>query len=139
MTLGLLICCFFIILYVSVAQDSYNRDKNAKSSIVWVLSVVSSLIIIVINSLLTIFIYKFADFEIYNSLTDFHISIAYKLSISQFINTAIISFFTNLLLNGRNFNIDGGLINDIFSIIMSNAIVPTVMEFLNIPNITKYI
>lgn len=78
-----------------------------------------------------------ADIEIYNTPTDFYVSIAMKLTFAQFINTAIISLIVNIISNGRSFDTDGGLISDVSLIIISNAIVPAIFEYISIEQQVK--
>ena len=66
-----------------------------------------------------------------------NISVAEKLTFAQFCNTAIITFLANYAIYSKKENwreqlfTDGGLVTDLSSIFISNAIIPIIMTYCN--------
>jgi uncharacterized protein YneF (UPF0154 family) len=76
--------CFGIILGVSLLQIEVKRSSHSNIGIV-LLGIVASLMITVINGLLTFIMRKFAAMELPNTQTELNISIAKKLGMVLFI------------------------------------------------------
>lgn len=70
----------------------------------------SSGLIVAINGILSIAIVQFANIEIYSTTTAYHTSIAKKLGVAQFVNTALISLIVNLTVYGNRLFVNGGLV-----------------------------
>jgi len=88
MTLFLLGICFGIILGVSLGQESYkesieDKEKNlAFQTTAYIISALSSILILIVNTGLLLIIKKFGFFEKHITITKTNVSIAKKLSIA---------------------------------------------------------
>lgn len=47
------------------------------------------------------------SFEKHDSLTNYHVSVAKKLGLSLFLNTALVTFLVNMVVNGKYFYGEG--------------------------------
>ena len=121
----------------SYQKNPLSADEGTKS---WVriLGYISSFLIVFINTCLLLSIRSFANLEKHTTITHLDISVAEKLSIAQFCNTALITFLANYWIyhvSGSSTNNElfkeGGLVTDLFSIFLSNAFIPIVMTYFN--------
>ncbi|CAD8062591.1 unnamed protein product [Paramecium sonneborni] len=136
-TLLILGICFGAILGISIGQNSlYKNDtKNTYKSVAFmitILGLVASFIISLLNTIMAFTIKKLVFFEKPYTQTDFNISYANKLGMSQFINTAIIPLLVNLALQDEQLLVSlwksGGLNSDVSLILIMNAIFPWVIN-----------
>lgn len=87
------------------------------------MAILVSLIIVFINGCLTLSVKKFALSENRSTETHLNISIASKLSLAQFANTALLTLAANYFIDSKRIWSNDGLINDVFYIILTQAIV----------------
>lgn len=111
-TVLVLMLCFGIILGVSLGQAYVNSTNSgsetsmATAVAITILGLVASLLISMINIVLGFVIRKFAQIEKHSTLTEFNISVAKKLGIAQFLNTAMITLIVNFTLGAARTNRD---------------------------------
>jgi hypothetical protein len=74
-------------------------------------------------------------FERHETRTAYNLSVALKLVIARFVNTAIVPVIVNISSN--RWFIDGGLVSDIFSIMISIAFVDPIVQLMNIGGAIK--
>ncbi|CAD8068986.1 unnamed protein product [Paramecium sonneborni] len=129
--------CFGAILGISIGQNQLNKSetKNTYKSVallITILGLIASLIISLLNIIMAFTIKKLVFYERPYTQTDFNISYANKLGISQFINTAIIPLLVNLALQDEELLVslwkNGGFNSDIILILIMNAIFPWVIN-----------
>ena len=94
------------------------------------LSFVCAFVIIFINTLLKNVVVYLTVFERHETRTAYNLSVAMKLVIARFVNTAIVPVIVNIY-SSRWF-IDGGLVSDIFSIMISISFVDPIVQLMNI-------
>ncbi|CAD8065296.1 unnamed protein product [Paramecium sonneborni] len=132
-SLLILAICFGSILGISVYQDKLNQSdkKNQSTSVelsITVFGLIASFIISILNNIMGLLMKKFVFLELHSTQTEFNISFANKLGIAQFINTAIIPLLVNIVLNDQDILTqtwkDGGLISDVYLVLIMNAIFP---------------
>lgn len=138
---GLLAGSFFVIYEIQKWQATQIKkgDDTSTTVYVYIIQVIGSMIILVINITLSQLIYFLGKKELYNTKTDYFISVAIKLGVSSFFNTAMITFIINELQYGNNFAIDGGLIFDVWILMITNVFFPPIMSFLDLGYVFKYI
>jgi hypothetical protein len=76
-----------------------RAEDSSSSSDLWLLRLVTfgtSLIVVLINTVLRLAIRMLSSFEKHSTHTKFHLSVAFKLTIATFINTALLPLFTRL-------------------------------------------
>jgi hypothetical protein len=95
-----------------------------------VLSFVCAFVIIFINTMLKTVVVYLTVFERHETRTAYNLSVAMKLVIARFVNTAIVPVIVNIY-SSRWF-IDGGLVSDIFSIMISISFVDPIVQLMNI-------
>ncbi|CAD8109214.1 unnamed protein product [Paramecium primaurelia] len=136
-TLLILGICFGAILGISIGQNSLSKSesKNTYKSVAFIITIlglVASFVISLLNSIMAFTIKKLVFYEKPYTQTDFNISYANKLGMSQFINTAIIPLLVNLTLQDEQLLISlwksGGLNSDVSLILIMNAIFPWVIN-----------
>jgi len=107
-------------------------DQNSLSAIaiITILGLFASILISVINSVLAMIIIKFAQSERHSTRTSYDVSVAKKLGIAQFLNTAILTLIVNFVIKDSGeptivaiWKI-GGLNADLMLIFIINSIVP---------------
>lgn len=114
----------FIILFFVKNYQKYN--SNTQGSVKYVGSAFSSLLVIAINILLSISIRIYTKEEMHHTWSTYNLSVAQKLVIALFLNTAIIPLVISYNYKTDWFN-TGGLANNIFWIQVANAIVTPVL------------
>ena len=101
------------------------------------LSFVCAFVIIFINTLLKNVVVYLTAFERHETRTAYNLSVAMKLVIARFVNTAIVPVIVNIY-SSRWF-IDGGLVSDIFSIMISISFIDPIVQLMNIEgNIKRF-
>ena len=101
-TIFILALCFFIngtlTLYMRTIRDQMEGDDDGQGGILnplFLITIISSLVILIMNKLLAIFIVFFTKLEKHHTNTEYEISTAFKLAIATFINSALIPLFIN--------------------------------------------
>lgn len=128
---------FGIIIGLNVGKDRVSNPKHiedtsetkSRSFGLEVISVIIALVIMVINNALNFAIRKFAAYESHSTFTGYFISVARRLSLVTFINTAITLFVTHLIL--QNLWKDGGLLNDVFTVFLITVIIGPLSNVFN--------
>ena len=96
---------------------------------------VSALVITIINAALRTVIQRLSLYEKHDTLTNHRVSVASKLLFARFTNTAIVP-----ILVSRSFSDwqrEGGLVGDIFYLMLSLAFVDPIMYLINANNLIK--
>jgi len=131
-SLALVGVSFGIIYGLTLAKLNYmesheDDDSNLALVINNLLSLTVSFTITFINSSLRIVVRKFSDYEQNETLTAHNLSVALKLTLVRFINTALVPITINRQFTDGNdewFG-QGGLINDVFYIFLSIGFLDT--------------
>ncbi|KRX03843.1 hypothetical protein PPERSA_04638 [Pseudocohnilembus persalinus] len=126
-TFVLLGCCFGIIFLLNKVQYDSNEKNQDKIDITsrviqYILSICVSFVVVFINGCLTIFIKRFSAKESRSTETHLNVSIAEKLTIAQFTNTALLTLAANFIISVDDVWSDNGLIVDIFYIAIVQAV-----------------
>lgn len=105
-------------------------NPNIHDNSIRVLSFVCAFVIIFINTLLRNVVVYLTVFERHETRTAYNLSVAMKLVIARFVNTAIVPVIVNIYSN--RWFVDGGLVSDIFSIMVSIAFIDPLVQVMNI-------
>jgi len=100
------------------------------------LSFVCSFVIVITNKLLVNIVRTLSIKEKHETYTEYNLSVAFKLTFCRFINTAIVPVIVNLTAD--KWFVDGGLISDAFSIMISIAFIEPVQYVLDVGALIKY-
>jgi hypothetical protein len=88
--------CFGIIWGINVAKEKVaNKKGEINSSLIQGLSVAASCVITIINMALRIVVRRFSLYEKHETYSNHNISVAMKLTIARFLNTAIVPILVN--------------------------------------------
>ena len=98
---------------LTYAINMLKITNPTNRSISWM----TSIIILVLNYVLAKVVTTLSVKERHETLTAYNLSVAFKLTLTQFINTAIIPLMVNI--SSDKWFIEGGLVTDIFSIMIS--------------------
>ncbi|CAD8173577.1 unnamed protein product [Paramecium pentaurelia] len=142
MTLFLLAIGFGLLLALSYLQNVINKNISkgsaAEATIVTFIGFASSILILIINKILAKMIIRFAELEQQATRTDYNISVAYKMGVAQFLNTAILTLIINLFIQENISSLDqaiwqtGGLNSDVMLIFITNSIMPWLTQLIDI-------
>ena len=116
-------------------NDSSNDSNSYKQWLVRIVSIISSLIVIIINFLLKIAIRYLSSYEKHSTYTRYHLSVATKLMLSTFINSALLPLFINIDKD-KWFN-SSGLATTIFYNVISISFISPLLDFFSISYILK--
>lgn len=94
-------------------------------------TILTSLFVVIVNNALRFVVRKFSLSEKHSTLTAYNISVAFKLTMARFINTSIIPIVVNYKYE-QYFN-NGGLIPDVFYLILAISFVDPIMYWVDIP------
>ena len=126
---------------MSKAKDELNVGDNEFSSgngtATGLLSILTSLFVIFINALLAKIIRVLSAYEQHETYSKYNVSVAVKLTIATFINTAIIPMFVNI--GKHKWFTRGGLMEDIFYNTFFVAIVSPLLYLFDFGNIVRKI
>jgi hypothetical protein len=132
-----------IILLVNWSQNKAIDKFGKGSPVVQGLSIIVSLLISVANAVLAILIDVLTRTEKHITYTNYLKGVAQKLSVAQFLNTALVSLFVELILADDtgltgynrlelvNFYGKGGLLENIYWIFITSAFLPPVMSLID--------
>lgn len=128
-TIVLIGCCFGIIYGINVGKDKLNKSKDGKIpySAIRFLSILCSFIIVVVNIALRTVVRKFSMMEHHETYTAYNLSVAFKLTFARFVNTSIVPIVVNVAHD--YWFIDGGLISDIFYVMISISFLDPILYF----------
>jgi hypothetical protein len=110
-------------------EDSDNNSQNDSWKL-RILSIWPSIIIVIINFILSRLIRYFTSFEKPHTLTAYNISVSTKLTLAMFFNSALIALIVNYDWE-KDWFTRGGLVYDITYILISNAIVTPLVYYLS--------
>ena len=88
-------------------------------------------VITIVNLILRTVIQKLSLYEKHDTLTNHRISVALKLIVARFTNTAIIPFIVSSTRDFKDWNEEGGLTSDIFYLIIALAFVDPFLFLVN--------
>lgn len=122
--------CFGIIYGLNVAKRDLQlkqeeEQDNVNKNAIRFLSFLVAFVIVAINALLRNVVCILSVKERHETYTKYNLSVAFKLAIARFVNTAIIPVIINV--NSDRWFVDGGLVSDIFSIMISISILDPIM------------
>ncbi|CAD8121477.1 unnamed protein product [Paramecium sonneborni] len=142
MTLFLLAIGFGLLLGLSYLQNVINKniskDSNAQIYLINLLGFASSILILIINTVLAKMIVKFTELEQQATRTYYDVSVAYKMGVAQFLNTAILTLIINLFITEDVSSLNqaiwqtGGLNSNIMLIFITNSIMPWLTQLLDV-------
>ncbi len=101
----LLICLSLLIIYILDRIKKNRIDSSIGSNLI---SIAISLVITLINYCMLKVVRLLSFYEYNETLTDYNISVAFKLTYARFINTAIVPIIVNL--NSKSWFTPGGLV-----------------------------
>jgi hypothetical protein len=133
--------CFVILAAIAYGQLSVRQNDKA-GNVQRVLSFCGSIAILVINKSLQGLMRVISALEKHTSHTDYFLSVSQKLSAVLFFNTAITVLFAHFSLywagdevnnppNNDNVWGNGGLVENVWSILWSNAYISPIMNLLD--------
>lgn len=93
------------------------------------MSIIASVFVIIVNIALKTVIRKVSLYEKHDTYTSHNISVAFKLTLARFINTAIVPLLINR--GFENWLKPGGLVNDIFFLILSISFLDPILYLIN--------
>jgi hypothetical protein len=102
-----------------------SAENKKKGYEIRFLSFVVAFVIILINNILKWVVRYLTEKERHETYTAFNISVAVKLMLARFVNTAILPVIINIQ-SDMWFN-EGGLVSDLFSIMISISFVDPVL------------
>lgn len=121
--------CFGILWGINIAKTEVEKRKDIPEGTVKFLSFLCSFVIIATNQSLRIMVRKLSIKENHETYTAYNLSVAFKLGIVRFINTAIVPTVINASPN-RWFP-DGGLVSDYFSIMIAVSVTDPLIYILD--------
>jgi len=83
----------------------------------------------IINFLLKLIVKYLTIKERHESYTAYNLSVAFKLTIGRFVNTAIVPVIVNI--KSDRWFVDEGLVSDMFSIMIIISILSPILEFID--------
>ena len=101
-----------------------NEAKKLITTYRILVSFIIAIVIIFINYLLKITIKKITSFEYQRTHTAFNLSVGIKLTVARFVNSAIVPIIINV--KSDRWFVDGGLVFDVFTVMIMIAIVDTI-------------
>ena len=131
-----IIICGAILIGVNIGKNKLTEFKgnstdkyNAKTIAIQVLSVLIAFLISILNTSLKLSTRKFASYEHHSTYTNYFVSVAQRLSLTTFINTAITVLVTAYIL--EILWKEGGLLTNIFIILLIAVILGPVFSIMN--------
>jgi hypothetical protein len=102
---------------IQIRDQKTDTDSTAQLFVLNLLGFIPSLFIITINILLAIVITVLSRYEKYESITDFNIARAIRLTFAMFINTIVIS----ALVYWDELYESDGFIGEMYNVVIANA------------------
>ena len=121
--------CFGIIWGINIAKTNLDKRDDINANAIRFLSFCCSFVIIITNISLRSVVRTLSIKEKHETYTAYNLSVAFKLGIVRFINTAIVPTVVNYS-HARWFP-DGGLVSDYFSIMISISFVDPLLYILD--------
>eukprot|EP01016_Furgasonia_blochmanni_P025507 TRINITY_DN27373_c0_g1_i1.p1 TRINITY_DN27373_c0_g1~~TRINITY_DN27373_c0_g1_i1.p1 ORF type:complete len:335 (-),score=54.05 TRINITY_DN27373_c0_g1_i1:59-1006(-) len=117
---SILVMSSVLVLYVSYVEESALKRKLDNFYLNFI-AIGAPVVILLINEVLALAIRALATFEGYSTKTKFYISVAEKLALAQFFNTAMVTLAVKAIFD-TNFWGEGGLIQTMTLIFLTNAL-----------------
>jgi len=138
----LIIICFLIIVGISWGQSEAVKHLGQKSFQITALSGLASVLVVTINTLIAYATLYLSKREKHSTYTAYFTGVARRLAISMCINTAFTTLFAKLVSllfsnspsqnpEPYNFYRPGGLLENIFFVFLSNAILTPLYTIFN--------
>lgn len=119
--------CFGILWGINLAKLDLDKRKDIPSSSVRFLSFLCSFVITATNISLRAIVRTLSIKENHETYTAYNLSVAFKLGLVRFINTAIVPTVINW--NHARWFPDGGLVNDYFSIMITVSLTDPILYY----------
>jgi uncharacterized membrane protein YidH (DUF202 family) len=129
-TFCLIAACFGVIYGINVVKYdllTQNNLTNVPYTLIKGLSFVCSLVIVVVNMALRSVVRNFSLMEKQDTLTAYNLSVAFKLILARFLNSAIVPIIVNY--NSSRWFVDGGHCSDMFYVMISISYVDPFLYF----------
>jgi hypothetical protein len=117
--------CFGILWGINIAKTDLDKRDDIPVGALRFLSFLCSFVIIITNISLRVIVRTLSVKEAHETYTSYNLSVAFKLALVRFVNTAIVPTVVNAA-HSRWFP-DGGLVNDYFSIMISVSFIDPVL------------
>ena len=95
MTLAVLSVFGLISFGVRSLKQRTENENSSQSHVIMGLTLITSVIVVLINLVLSSVVFNFTIYERHNTFTNHRLSVASKLTLVLFTNTALIPFFVN--------------------------------------------
>lgn len=128
--------CFGIIYGINIGKNRLDKLDNVNKNVVRGLSFLCSFVIIIVNTSLRTIVRTLSIKESHETYTEYNLSVAFKLTFCRFVNTAIVPVIVNL--TSDRWFVDGGLVTDIFSIMISVSFIDPVMCILDVGAVMRW-
>ena len=132
---GVVYCSSLIKAEVSSAYDSLSDPSLSQTFIYNLLSFLPSTLVALMNSILTSVIWSCERFSLYPTITDMQATVTRNLTLAMFINTALIAIPVHL----NDWYGPHGLVVEVYSIMIANAVLPPVFNLISIKGIWRYV
>ena len=122
----------------SMISDKFAEIKSpSKGEVIGfnVMSFLPSIIVVIVNIVLTVTIWTFERVSLYTTITEMQAAVAQNLALAQFINTALVAIPIHL----NDWYGKHGLVVEIYNIMISNAVVTPLLYLLSLPSILTWI
>jgi len=137
MSIIMIIICFGIIIGINLGKAKISTPNRLEGTNVQksrsvgmeIISIVIAFVIMVINNALNYSIRIFASYESHSTFTDYFVSVAQRLTVAMFTNTAITLLVTHIIL--ETLWKDGGLLNDLFVVFLITVVVGPLANLFN--------
>ncbi|EAR91342.1 transmembrane protein, putative (macronuclear) [Tetrahymena thermophila SB210] len=124
---------------ISIIYNSQNNKDEITN--IQLLSLAISIVIFIINSILTVLVRQVAKFKKFQTRTYYNLSFAFFLSLAQFTNATLVPFIVSFIVNeSTNYQMlygASGLIPNQNIIFMVNSFLPILFFFLDFEYILK--
>jgi len=134
--------CFLVTYGLNELKDSMQETEDGeeegsyvKYGMIRLVTILTSLFVVLVNKILLFVVRRFTLMEKHETVTAHNISVAFKLTMGRFINTAIIPIIVNLSF--EKWFVDGGLIPDVFYLILAISFFDSIMYFVDPPYMIK--
>lgn len=140
LSLTILAISFFTVLYIKKYQiENFNPlDAQFKK---YLSSILIFLVVFVVDELLHLCLRKISSREKYSTLSSFNSSVARRLTTAKWINSCLVLVLANYMIYKEDLKnkIDeqGGLIYDVFFIILGNSIVAPLLKLIDLSHLYR--
>jgi hypothetical protein len=127
---------FGIIYGINIGKSQVDNMDNDNKNTARFLSFVCSFVIVITNKLLITIVRSLSIKEKHETYTEYNLSVAFKLTFCRFINTAIVPMVVNITAD--RWSKDGGLVSDVFSIMISISFIEPLQYLLDVGALISY-